>query len=200
MAVVVSAIILAAGKSKRMGQPKLMMPLKGSTILEQTIDSYLNSTVSEVIVVVGNRAEEMVGLIVSRPVKVAVNPAYHQGMSTSIVSGLGLVGDKSQAIMLALADQPFVDSHTINRLIEAFGGHNKGIAIPVCQGKQGHPVIFALKYKGELLGLKGDVGGREVIDRHPDDILEVTVDCAGINIDIDTMSGYNLERNKLRIE
>ena len=76
----------------------------------------------------------------------------------------------------------------------------KGITIPVCQGKRGHPVIFAIKYKEELWGLKGDVGGREIIDRHPDDILEVSVDCAGIHTDIDTMGDYHLERKKLGVD
>ena len=190
MALVISAIILAAGESKRMGKPKQLMPLGQGTILEQTIDNLLNSKMNEVIVVVGNRAEEMTNLIAGRPITIAVNPAYRHGMSTSIVTGLGLISDKTQAVMLTLADQPFVDSRTINRLVEEFSNHNKGIALPVYQGRRGHPVIFAIKYKEELLRLKGDVGGRQIIKEHPDDILEVAVDSESINIDIDSISDY----------
>jgi len=188
----VSAILLAAGKAKRMGKLKQLMPLGGTTILEQAIDNLLNSAVAEVIVVVGYRAEEVIEKIATKPVKIAVNPIYHQGMSTSIVAGLNLVDNSTRAVMLALADQPFVDSQTINRLIEEFSNHDKGIAVPTYRGRRGHPVIFAIKYKGELLRLKGDIGGRQIIREHPDDILEVAVDSESINIDIDTMSNYYL--------
>lgn len=187
----ITCIVLAAGESKRMGKPKLLLPLEECTILEQTIDNLLKSKVNEVIVVVGYRAEEMTRLIANRPVVLAVNPIYRQGMSTSIVAGLSSTSGKTQAVMLALADQPFVDTQTVNYLIESFSACNKGIAIPVYQGRRGHPVIFAIKYKEELLRLKGDIGGRQIIDQHPDDILEVAVNCEGINIDIDTDDNYH---------
>ncbi len=157
-----------------------------STIFEQSIDNLLNSRVDEVIVVVGHRAEEMISLATSRPVSVVVNPAYREGMSTSLVAGLSVVSHRAQGVMLSLADQPLVDSQTINRLIEAFTANANGIVIPVYQGRRGHPVIFAISYRVELLRLEGDIGGRKIIGRHPDDILEVTVDCEGICIDIDT--------------
>ncbi len=191
----VSAILLAAGESKRMGKLKQLMPLGKTTILEQAIDNLLGSRVSEVIVVLGYRAEEVMKKVAVRPVKIAINPAYHHGMSTSIVKGLSLVDDRAHAVMLALADQPFIDSPTINRLIAEFLRHNKGIAIPVYHGRRGHPVIFAIKYKAELLKLTGNVGGRQIIREHPDDILEVAVDSESINIDIDTISNYHSRLN-----
>ena len=194
----ISAIILAAGESRRMGEPKQLMPLGKTTILERTVDNFLNSEVHDVIVVVGYKAEEIISLIADRSVAIAVNSAYREGMSTSIVAGLSLISDNTQGVMLALADQPFIDSHTINHLIEAFGAHNKNIATPVYQGKRGHPVIFAIKYKEELLRLKGDIGGKEIIGQHPDDILEVTVNCEGICVDINTVDNYYLGRSRLR--
>ena len=195
MASLISVIILAAGESKRMGKPKQLMPLGRTTILEQTIDNYLNSEVNEVIVVLGHRAEEVVRVIAARPVKLAINPNYQQGMSTSIIAGLNIVDSRARAVMLALGDQPFIDSQTLNRLIDEFYNHDKGIVIPVYRGRRGHPVIFSIRYKGELLGLKGDIGGREIIDRHPDDVLELAVNCEGICIDIDTVD--ILEKSKL---
>lgn len=198
MASLISTIILAAGESRRMGKPKQLLPLGKTTILEQTIDNYLNSEVHDVVVVLGYRAEEILSLITKRPVRVAVNSAYREGMSTSIVAGLGLISDNAQGIMLALADQPFIDSQTINRLVESFGAGDKSIIVPAYQGRRGHPVIFSIKYKEELLSLKGDIGGREIIYRHPDDVLEVAVNCEGICVDIDTVDTYNLQRSKLR--
>jgi len=186
----VSSILLAAGKSRRMGRPKQLMPWGQSTILEQTIDNLLGSAVNEVIVVVGHKAEEVRKTIGTKPVKMAVNPDYEQGMSTSIVAGLSLVDSQAQAVMLVLGDQPLIDIQTINRLIDEFYDCDKGIAIPTYHGKRGHPVIFAMKYKEELLGLKSDIGGRQIIKDHPEDVLEVAVHCEGIITDIDTIIDY----------
>lgn len=186
------AILLAAGESNRMGRPKQLIPFGQSTILEQAIDNLLNSAVSETIVVLGHRAVEVLKAIAAKPVKIAINTNYQQGMSTSIITGLNLIDSRAQAVIIALGDQPFVDSQTINSIMETFTANHKGIAIPVYQGRRGHPVIFDIKYKSELLRLKGDIGGREIIDRHPDDVLEVTVNCEGVLIDIDTMDNYTL--------
>ena len=173
-----------------MGKPKQLMPFGQSTILAQAIDNLAGSAVDEIIVVLGYRAEEITKTITTKPVKIAINPNYREGMSTAITAGLNLVAGQSQAVMLALGDQPLVDSQTINRLIGQFYNHDKGIVIPTYQGKRGHPVIFAIKYKPELLELKGDIGAREIIKNHADDTLEVAVDSEGIISDIDTRSDY----------
>lgn len=187
----ISAILLAAGESKRMGELKQLMPFgQNTTIVEQAIDNLLSSAVNEVIVVVGYRAEEVIKSIVGKPVKIAINPNYRQGMSTSIIAGLNLVDSRAQAVMLTLGDQPLINSQTINRLIEEFHNHDRGIAIPTYQGRRGHPIIFAIKYKEKLLELKGDIGGRQIVKDHPDDILEVAVNAGGIITDIDTISDY----------
>jgi molybdenum cofactor cytidylyltransferase len=186
----ISAIILAAGESKRMGEPKQLMPFGQSTILEKAIDNLLSSAVNEIIVVLGYKAEEVLKTIATKPVKIAINPDYKQGMSTSIIAGLSLIARQAQAVMLALGDQPLVDSQTINQLIEEFYNHDKGIVVPTYHGKRGHPVIFAIKYKQKLLELTGDIGGREVIKDHPDDILEVAVDSESVISDIDTINDY----------
>ncbi len=186
----VSSILLAAGKSQRMGRPKQLMPWGQSTMLEQTIDNLLGSAVNEVIVVVGHKAEEIRKTLGAKAVKVVVNPDYEQGMSTSVIAGLNLVDSRAKAVMLVLGDQPLVNSQTFNRLIDEFYNCNKGIIIPTYQGRRGHPVIFAIKYKEELLGLKDDIGGRQIIKDHSEDVLEVAVSCAGICIDIDTVNSY----------
>jgi molybdenum cofactor cytidylyltransferase len=186
-----SAIILAAGESKRMGKPKQLLPLGKSTLLEQAIDNLLNSSVDETIVVLGHKAEEITEKIANKPVKVVINPDYQQGMSTSIVAGLIMVDPRSQAVMLALGDQPLVTSRTINQLIEAFNKNRKGIAVPTYRGRRGHPIIFDIKYKAELFKLRGDIGGREIIQNHPKDVFMVAVDSESVVSDIDTQDEYN---------
>jgi molybdenum cofactor cytidylyltransferase len=186
----ISAILLAAGQSKRMGELKQLMPFGQSTIVEQAVDNLLGSAVDEVIVVVGYKAEDVIKAIAAKSIKLVINPDYEQGMSTSIIAGLKLVRGKVQGVMLAMGDQPLVDSQTINRLIEEFYNHDKGIAVPTYQGRRGHPIIFAIKYKKQLLKLRGDVGGRQIIKDHPDDVLEVAVDSESIVADFDTTDDY----------
>jgi len=188
-----SSIVLAAGESRRMGVPKQLMPWRQSTIVEQTVDNLMGSAVDEVVVVVGHMAEEVKKVLATRPVKLVVNPYFEQGLSTSIIAGLNQVDSQAQAVMLALGDQPLINSQVINRLIEEFYKHDKGIVVPTYQGRWGHPVIFAIKYKEKLLDLKGDTGGKQIIRNSTRDVLEVPVACESIYIDIDTMDDYLAE-------
>lgn len=186
----VSAILLAAGGSKRMGRPKLELPFGDSTILEQTVGNLLNSKVDELIVVLGYRAEELASRIAKYPLKIVVNPHYERGMSTSIIAGLNGIHPMAEAVMIALADQPLVDYKLIHMLMAEFQESGKGIVIPLYRGKRGHPVIFSIKYKAEFLQLTGDTGGRQIINDHPDDVLEVSVDSDSVIIDIDAWNDY----------
>ena len=185
-----SAITLAAGKSSRMGRPKQLMPWRQGTIVEQTVDNLLDSEADEVIVVVGYKAEEVKRALADKPIKLAVNPYFEQGVSKSIIIGLGLVDSQAQAVMIVLGDQPLINSRVIDSLIEEFYKGDKGIVVPAYQGRRGHPVVFGMKYKEELLGLRGDVGARRIIEAHAWDTLEVPVNCKSICIDIDTMEDY----------
>jgi molybdenum cofactor cytidylyltransferase len=185
-----SAILLTAGESKRMGAPKQLMPWQQGTIVEKATDNLLCSDIDEVIVVLGYRAEEVRKCIASRPVKIVVNPDYKRGLSTSIIAGVNKVDSQSRAVMIALGDQPLINSRLINILIKKFLKSDKGIAVPAYQGKRGHPVIFSLKYREQLLNLRGDVGARQIIIDHPGDTLEVPVNCESVCTDIDTMDDY----------
>lgn len=185
-----SVIILAAGQSKRMGQIKQLMPFGQSTVLGEVINNFLLSAASEIILVLGYKAEEVMKTIASKPTKIVINPYYRRGMSTSIIAGMNHVDVQTQAVMLALGDQPLIGSFTINKLIKEFYRYDKGIVIPIYCGRRGHPIIFAIKYKEELLKLKGDVGGRQIIKSHPDDLLEVPVASENVLIDFDTNNDY----------
>jgi len=180
-----SSILLAAGESKRMGRFKQLMPWGQSTMIEQTLDNLLSSEVDEVIVVVGHKAEEVKKVLSDKSVRIVINPNYKQGMSTSVIAGLNQVDSQAKAVLLAFGDQPLIDYQTINTLIGVFRSNNKGIAIPTYQGSRGHPVIFDLKYRQKLQELKGDIGGRQIISNHSEDVLEVAVNCEGVCIDYD---------------
>jgi molybdenum cofactor cytidylyltransferase len=185
-----SSIVLAAGKSRRMGRPKLLLPWRNGTILGQTVDNLLSSAVDEVIVVLGYRAEEVKEILTDKPVKLIVNPDYEQGLSASIIAGLNQVDSQAEAVMIALGDQPLITGQVIDRLIDGFNKCDKGIVVPTYHGRRGHPVIFAMKYKERLLDLKGDTGGRQIIEDQPGDVLEIPISCDSIHTDIDTMDDY----------
>ena len=172
-----------------MGQTKQLMAFADATILEKTIDHYLNSKAAEVVVVLGHEYEKISSLIGNSPVRIVRNSRYAGGMSTSLIAGSNNIRRDTAGIMVALGDQPFVRSLTINLLIDEFERQN-GIVIPVWNGKRGHPIIFSSVYIPEILSLIGDAGAREIIKQHPGDVHEVPVDSDEICLDIDTAEGY----------
>lgn len=186
----ISAILLAAGESKRMGQPKQLLPFRGSTILGQIMENLLPSQAAEIIVVLGSQAEKIMPQISREPVKIVVNPDFEQGMSSSIKCGLSRISAAADGVMIVLGDQPLIEKETIDLLIEKHRQSERGIILPVYKGLRGHPVIFTMKYKDELMRLTGDIGGKQIVERHPSDVLEVEVDCESVVISIDAESDY----------
>ena len=192
----ISAILLGAGKSKRMGVDKLSLPLGRKTVLEHCFEALVRSEANEVIVVLGIRNKKLKGLFRKPKVKTVVNPFFNGGMSTSIRRGLQVIHPGFHGVLIALGDQPFLKTRTINGLIHAFEKGKRGIIVPSFRGRRGTPVIFHRRYKKELLDLKGDVGGRSIIERHPEDVRLVPVKSRGVVKDIDTWQDY---KNQLRI-
>src|SRR4030042_4710104 len=186
----ISAILLGAGKSKRMGEDKLSLPWGRETVLEHCFETLLRSKVQEVAVVLSLRKKGIKHLFLRPRVKIVMNPYSEKGMSTSIRRGIQMIHPNRQGILIALGDQPYLKTRTINALIHAFEKGREGIIIPSFQGRMGHPVIFHQKYRKELLNLKGDVGGRSIIERHLEDVRRVSVKSAGVVKDIDTWQDY----------
>lgn len=186
----VTAIVLAAGESRRMGHLKQLLPFGDSTILERTVDNILQSGVGEIIVVLGHRADEIAPRLAGKTVKIVINPDYRQGMSSSLRCGLSQVSEEASTFMIVLGDQPLVGPQTVARLLEGYAGSSHGVVAPVYQGRRGHPVIFSAKYRSELLSLEGDTGARSVIEAHPEDVGYVEVDSPGVVTGIDTEADY----------
>jgi molybdenum cofactor cytidylyltransferase len=186
----ISAILLGAGESKRMGVDKLSLPWGRETVLNHCLETLLKSEVKEVIVVLNPRDKRLKVLTRRRKVKAVINPLFREGMSTSIRRGLQTIHPNRQGILIALGDQPYLKTRTINALIHAFKKGREGIIIPSFRGRMGHPVIFHQKYKKELLSLKGDMGGRSIIERHLENVRRVPVKSAGVVKDIDTWQDY----------
>ena len=184
------AVILAAGESKRMGAPKLLLPYGRTTIIETVITQMTSSSVDTTLVVLGSRWRTIKKLIGKHPVVTAVNPRFRQGMLSSIQRGIAALPRNCRAAVIVLGDQPDIRPGVINNLAEAYRREGKGIVVPVCRGKRGHPVLIDLKYRSEIAALDPEIGLRELLQRHPEDILEVRVPDSDILRDIDMPGDY----------
>jgi molybdenum cofactor cytidylyltransferase len=187
----ISAIVLAAGQSTRMGMIKLLLDLDGGTIVERVVNVLLRSKVDEVIVVVGYEGDRVRRRFLGKDVQVVYNRDYHEGMAASIREGLRHIDQTAHGVLIALGDHPLMTADTIDKLIDTYRKADKGIVCPTYEGKRGHPVIFNFKRYGEALSsLRGDVGGRAVVEAHGDDLFEFTVDSPGVIRDVDVWEEY----------
>jgi molybdenum cofactor cytidylyltransferase len=186
----VSAILLAAGKSERMGQNKLLLPFGGRTVIQRTLDSLIASRVGEIIVVLGSRAQEINASIGNRRALVVLNPNFARGMSTSLIIGFGMVSSQARFVIVALGDQPLITPRVYNQLVEAAQNSEKGIVLPVYKGERGNPIVISTSYRADILKQRGDIGGRELLRQYPTDILEVPVECEGVVVNINTKEEY----------
>ncbi len=184
------AMILAAGESKRMGELKLLLPYDRTTIIETVIHKVVSSRVDETLVVLGSHWRTIKRKIEHLPVVTAVNPGYKQGMLSSVVRGIAGLPHRCRAVVVALGDQPEVSTRIINRLLRVHHQGRKGIIVPVYRRKRGHPFLIDLKYRAEIAALDPTVGLRELLMKHPKDILEVRVRDVNILQDIDNPDDY----------
>ena len=183
----VSAVVLAAGASRRMGQPKPLGKLGRKTILQHVLANLRASRVDEIVVVLGHKASQIASTLKGTGCKVVVNPQCTRGMSTSIRRGLSAVDSRARAVLIALGDQPYIPPGIIDLLLRKYGEQSRQIVVPTYRGQRGHPVIFGRKYWPELRALEGDVGGRDLLRHHSQDVLEVEVPVEGVLADIDRL-------------
>ena len=189
----VSAIVLAAGASTRMGRTKQLLPLGGRTMLEQTLGNVRACDVEEIILVLGASAEairgQLPGALLSG-LTVVVNLAYGQGIAASLRHGLAAVGRDSDAAMIVLGDQPFVQPKTLDRILAEYRRTRGLIVIPVYQGKRGNPVLLDRSVFPQARLLEGDTGFRALFQNNLEGIVKVEVEDGGILMDIDEPEDY----------
>ncbi len=191
----VTAIVLAAGKSTRMGQQKLLMPFKGKSMIATVVAKIAGSAASRTIVVTGSERYKMEEGLKAYPVIFADNEKYEEGMHTSVQTGVAAVGPETDGYLIFLGDQPMVSEAVINRLIAVFQKTEKGLVVPTFNGKRGHPVLIASRYKDEIKILNQGIGLRELFLNHPDDIQEIEFESEAVLKDIDTPEDYQRETN-----
>jgi molybdenum cofactor cytidylyltransferase len=193
----IRALVLAAGESRRMGKPKLLLPFGDKTIIEYILDNIRQSKADRILVVLGSHRKEILDKIGDRTVETVINHRYREGMLSSIQTGFAALSDDTTAVLVYLGDQPLIPSSVADGLIEAYKGARKGIVLPVYKKRRGHPILIDIKHKQEILDLSPDIGLRALVHNHPDDILEVEVDTPHILKDIDKPEDYARELKKM---
>jgi len=186
----VAAVVLAAGRGSRMGSQKLLLPVAGRPLVQWSVDAALASHVQETVVVVGHEAAAVAAALGDRPVRILTNEAFEAGMSTSLQAGIAAVRARCEAIVVLLADQPFVSAGLIDLLIERYSATGALVVRPEVEGRQTHPVLLDAALFPELLLEEGDVGGRTVVARHLDEACLVSLADARLVMDIDTPEEY----------
>jgi molybdenum cofactor cytidylyltransferase len=184
----IAAVILAAGRSTRMGGPnKLLAELGGKTLVRIVTEQALASKAQAVIVVTGHQAEQVEKALQGLNVKFVRNPDFAGGLASSVKAGIAAVPANADGAVICLGDMPLISAHLIDRLIEAFAPDRGNlIAVPVSDGRRGNPVLWSRRFFSELMALDGDIGARHLIAKHSAAVAEVPVEGFGAFLDIDT--------------
>ena len=189
----IAGILLAAGESKRMeGAFKPLLKWGTRTVIGECVHQLHDSKLDEIFVVLGHRERDIRQSLAGAGVQYAINEDFQKGMLSSVKIGWAQVAPATDAVMIALVDQPMITSALINQLIEAYRHGKKRIVIPTHNGKRGHPIILSTDFEEELMLMPDDSpdGLKTLIDRYPDEVLEVPVESSAVLEDIDNPGDY----------
>ena len=191
----ISAIVLAAGESKRMGPDnKLLLPFEGRPMIAHVAATALASRAFEVIVVAGHQEQLLRSALEALDITIVVNPRFKEGMTTSIQAGVEAASLEATGIMICLGDLPMLRASDLDQVMDAFRSalvrDVAAIVRPTYQGAIGHPVILAAHYRSQILAHEKIVGCRGVIRRHPDHVSHIEMETDYGIRDIDTREAY----------
>jgi len=197
----ISALVVAAGLSSRMGRPKQLLPYAGHTVIEHVVSVLVASPVHEVLVVTGHKRAAVEAVLAKWPVRTVFNPGYAiQDMLSSLQVGLQATSTWSRAALLALGDMPGIEGRTVAQLIQAYQtGGDKSLYVPSYQMHAGHPILVPSRYWSAILQLPPGDSLRSVVQSKDAHIQWVTVGTPSILRDLDTPADYAQElalRNK----
>lgn len=191
----VSAILLAAGESKRMGeQDKLFLKYKGNWIINHVMQNLWASRKSELVIVMNNNDNDLLNGQRSEEIQVVVNPDYKRGMTTSIQAGVNAASRSATGYMICLADQPLMKADEYNEIMERFEllvKHDpKSIVVPFYEGQKGNPVIFSEVHREAILNHQEMEGCKQIVQTNKQHVYKVEMHSDHILRDVDTPEDY----------
>jgi CTP:molybdopterin cytidylyltransferase MocA len=185
------AVLLAAGRSRRMGAFKPLLPFGGRTVAEACVEGLRGAGVGEVVVVVGHRADEVRAALAGvGGVRFALNDEAGSGMGVSVARGVEAVSGAARAVLVALVDQPAVPSAEVEAIVGAWRRTGARLVLPEWEGRGGHPVLVDLALREELLKLAPEKGLRALFDAHRAEVLRVPAGSPFVARDMDTWEDY----------
>lgn len=179
-----AAVILAAGESQRMGQPKALVPYRGVTFVEHLIKATRHSRIGWTRVVLGAGAEEIRSKLRIDPAWIVVNSDWPKGQLSSIRAAIETLPAGTEGALVCPVDHPLITPHVVARLIESFHATGQAIALPTYRGRRGHPVIFRSTLYPELLAASEEIGARQVVWNHAKEIAEVETEEEGVILNL----------------
>ncbi len=184
----IGALLLAAGKSSRMGGPnKMLAEIEGRPMVARVAQRLLSSQARPIVAVLGNMADEVDAAIGKLPLERVRNPDFADGLSTSLKRGIAALPKGLDGVIVCLGDMPMVTGRDLDRLIGAFNPlEGRAIVVPVRHGKRGNPILWSSRFFPEMAVLSGDVGARQLIAEHADLVAEIEMDSDAVLVDIDT--------------
>ena len=196
----VAAIVLAAGKSQRMGQPKMLLPWKDSTVLETVLTTLNHSGIEKIICVLGSarqKIEEHVRRL-TFPVDIVFNALYENGeMGDSIRAGFSLIEEEVDAVLIVLGDQPQMQRQTVLQILETFAEQGSALIVPSFQMRRGHPWLIGRSLWGEIQKIGPGYTMRNFLHSHQHEIHYIEVDSESILKDLDTPDDYLAETGSM---
>jgi molybdenum cofactor cytidylyltransferase len=195
----IAAVVLAAGRSSRMGGPnKLLAEIGGRPLIRHVVDAALASRARPVVVVTGHQRDKVEAALAGLPVKFVHNPHFADGLGTSLKSGIAALPADADGAIVCLGDMPQVDAALIDRLIGAFDpDHGALVVVPTIDGKRGNPVVWSRRFFPDLMTVEGDVGARYLIGRYTEAVAEVPLTGTAALTDVDTPEALEAVRAEL---
>jgi molybdenum cofactor cytidylyltransferase len=190
----IAGVVLAAGLSRRLGRPKQLLQLGDATVIHHVVRRALASSLDEVIVVLGARAADVRAVLMDEPVRFVLNDRYAEGQGTSLAAGIAALDQDVDAAVILLGDQPGIAPELIDRIVQARRLGGASIVMAEYGEERGHPVLFGREHFPALIALEGDLGGRDIIRRHVDDVMVVTAPDHLMPPDIDTEEDWRVIR------
>jgi molybdenum cofactor cytidylyltransferase len=187
----ISAIILAAGQSKRMGQPKMLLPWENTTVLGKVVETIQQAGVEDILAVTGGARDDVEKIVAQYKLRTVHNENYaREEMLTSIKLGLQGQEAQSEATLICLGDQPQVEERSVRNICNKFRENKSSIVVPSYQMRRGHPWLIARKLWDEVLQMHAPESMRDFLNTHRYDIFYVELDTPSILMDLDTPSDY----------
>ena len=186
----ITALILAAGQSKRMGQPKMLLPWGKTTVIEKVISTFKAGGVDDILIVTGgdrNQIETLVG----NAAQTIYNPEYAEGeMLGSVQVGLTGLNPGTEAVLIGLGDQPQVQERSVRLVLEEYRKSRSALIVPSFQMRRGHPWLVAKPYWDEILAMRTPASMRNFLNEHGNDIHYIEINNDSILQDLDTPEDY----------